>query len=105
MQYTEHSIIRKMALVVVSLLIILFCVFALSTVTTAKHAKAAQRNTLERYESVRVVGGDSLWTIAEKYRGKENTADFVKELKILNSLSSDRIEAGSYLLVPVSCTL
>jgi cell division protein YceG involved in septum cleavage len=94
--------IRRFTLLVTLLLIILLCVFALSTCTMARHAQAAQRDTLERYESVRIVGGDSLWTIAERYRGKEDTADFVKELKHLNSLSSDQIQAGSYLLVPIS---
>jgi cell division protein YceG involved in septum cleavage len=100
-QRTYHPFMKRMTVLVVSLLVILLCTFALSTFTTAKHTQAAQRNTLTGYESVRIAGGDSLWSIAEKYRGTENTADFVAELKVLNSLSSDRIQAGAYLLVPI----
>jgi cell division protein YceG involved in septum cleavage len=91
-----------LVILVVSLIIILLCTLALSTFTTAKHTQAAQRNTLVRYESVRIVGGDSLWSIARKYRGKEATAEFVSELKTLNGLSSDNIQAGAYLLVPIN---
>jgi cell division protein YceG involved in septum cleavage len=104
-QHTYQPVIKRLIILVVSLLVILLCTLAFSTFTTAKHAQAAQRNTLVRYESVRISGGDSLWTIAEKYRGTENTADFVTELKVLNSLSSDRIQAGAYLLVPINSVL
>ena len=41
-----------------------------------------------------------------KYRRKVfSNHDFVEELKTLNNLSSDRIQAGSYILVPVTSVL
>lgn len=107
MQYTlEHSsTLKKMILLVSTLIVILLCTFAISTTVSAKHTQAAQRSTQTTYESVRISGGDSLWSIAQEYRGVENTADFVEELKMLNGLSSDRIQTGAYLLVPVSSGL
>ena len=92
-------------LLVGTLIVILLCTFALSTLATAKHTQAAQRGTQTTYESIRIAGGDSLWSIAQQYHGIEETADFVEELKVLNNLSSDRIQAGSYLLVPVTSVM
>ena len=94
-----------MMLLVGTLIVILLCTFALSTLATAKHTQAAQRGTQTTYESIRIAGGDSLWSIAQQYHGIEETADFVEELKVLNNLSSDRIQAGSYLLVPVTSVM
>ena len=106
-QHTLESrpVLKRMILLVGTLIVILLCTFALSTVATAKHTQAAQRGTQTAYESIRISGGDSLWSIAQEYHGLENTADFVEELKVLNNLSSDHIEAGSYLLVPVTSVL
>ena len=106
-QHTLESrpVLKRMILLVGALIVILLCTFALSTVATAKHTQAAQRATQTNYESIRISGGDSLWSIAQEYRGLENTADFVEELKVLNNLSSDRIQTGSYILVPVTSVL
>ena len=53
------------------------------------------------YKSIEIESGDSLWSIAEKYITDdfENTADYVKELKRLNNLTSDTIHEGQHLLV------
>ena len=106
-QHTLESrpVLKRMILLVGALIVILLCTFALSTIATAKHTQAAQRSIQTTYESIRISGGDSLWSIAQEYRGIENTADFVEELKVLNNLSSDRIQTGSYILVPVTSVL
>ena len=101
----SRPVLKRIILLNMALIVILFCTFALSAISTAKHTQAAQRNTQTTYESVRISGGDSLWSIAQEYRGIENTADFVEELKDLNNLSSDRIQTGSYILVPVTSVL
>ncbi len=77
----------------------LLCAFASGTVTG--HASSPERKAA-RYESVRIHGGDSLWSIAEEYGGGGDTAAYVEELKSLNGLTSDAITAGSYLVVPVA---
>ena len=102
--YRNHKAepLRRMLLLVGTLIVILLCTFAVNTTVNAKHTQAAQRSTQTTYKSIRISGSDSLWSIAQEYRGVENTDDFVEELKTLNSLSSDRIQTGSYLLVPVS---
>lgn len=101
----RKPVLKRMMLLVGTLIVILLCTFALSTLATTKHTQAAQRGTQTTYESIRIAGGDSLWSIAQQYHGIEETADFVEELKVLNNLSSDRIQAGSYLLVPVTSVM
>lgn len=97
--------LKRIVLLVGTLMMILLATLALSAFATAKHTQAAQRGTQITYESVRISGGDSLWSIAQKYHGTKDTAAFVAELKVLNGLSSDRIQSGSYLLVPVTSVL
>ncbi|MCI7129390.1 MAG: LysM peptidoglycan-binding domain-containing protein [Lachnospiraceae bacterium] len=101
----SRPVLKRIILLNMALIVILFCTFAFSTITTAKHTQAAQRNTQTTYESVRITGGDSLWSIAQEYRGIEPTEDFVEELMVINNLSSDHIQSGSYILVPVTSVL
>ncbi len=53
------------------------------------------------YKSIEIQAGDTLWEIAQEYR----TADYdslhayINELKAVNGLTSDEIQAGQYLTV------
>ncbi len=97
--------IRNILFVLVALIVILVCTFSFSAVATARHTQAAQREMQTTYESICISGGDSLWSIAQKYHGTTDTEYFVEQMKVLNDLSSDRIQAGAYILVPVTKTL
>ena len=101
----DHLSIRNFLIVLTTVTAVLLCTVCISTAVTARHTQAAQRDTQTSYESVYIDGGDSLWSIAQKYRGTTDTEHFVTQLKTLNGLSSDRIQAGSYLLVPVEKVL
>ena len=102
----EHSVmIKRMFLLLSVLCMILISTMILSTIVTAKHTQAAQRETVTAYESICITSGDSLWSIAQQYRGTEDTAIYVETLKQLNGLSNDRIQVGSYILVPVTSVL
>lgn len=90
---------------VLAVAVILAAVFAFSTVTSAGHTQAAQRSTVMTYESVRISGGDTLWSIAQEYHGITDMSDFVDEIKALNGLSSDSIHSGAYLIIPVEVVL
>lgn len=101
----SRAVLKRLMLLAAVLIVVVLYTFALSAFGTAGHTQAAQRDTQTTYESIRIVSGDSLWSISEKYCGIEETADFVEELKQLNNLSSDRIQTGSYIIVPVSSLL
>lgn len=63
----RKPVLKRMMLLIGTLIVILLCTFALSTLATAKHTQAAQRGTQTTYESIRIAGGDSLWSIAQQY--------------------------------------
>lgn len=70
----------------------------------AKVDASEVRSGREAYISVRIEDGDSLWSIAERYRtvAYAGTADYMKKVASLNHISADAtIHAGGYLLVPV----
>ncbi|GLC87247.1 cell division suppressor protein YneA [Lysinibacillus piscis] len=53
------------------------------------------------YEEIQIQYGDSLWSLAEEYRGKMSTDDWIHLVKKENELSNMQIIAGKSLVVPV----
>ena len=53
------------------------------------------------YTSICLEQGDTLWNIAERYseHSGKSVAEYVRELRDMNSLSDDRIHAGHYLTI------
>lgn len=70
-------------------------------VQAAKGPQSRTEPTEYVYGMVQVQRGDSLWKIAEKYAGQNNTdiRSYVKELKRMNRLKYDYIESGRNLMV------
>ena len=55
------------------------------------------------YKSIEVTNNDTLWSIAEKYMDGEHydsIADYIEEVKSMNSLTNDTIQYGEYLIIP-----
>ena len=53
------------------------------------------------YTEINIEHGDSLWSLAEQYRGKMGTDDWIKLVKAENELHSVKIVAGKSLVIPV----
>lgn len=53
------------------------------------------------YTSIHLEEGDTLWSIAQTYYtdSDESVEEYVRELRQINSLSDDHIDAGHYLTV------
>ena len=51
---------------------------------------------------IEISEGDTLWSIADTYISEEYSSvdEYVKEVKELNNLSSDKIFCGATLVVP-----
>jgi len=56
----------------------------------------------ERYRSIRIYSGETLWDISRKYYTDEykNVHSYMKRIMKLNNMSDEDINAGAYLLIP-----
>ena len=55
------------------------------------------------YKSITVNNHDTLWSIAEEYMDAEHydsVNDYIAEVRRMNSLTSDTIHYGEYLIIP-----
>ena len=54
------------------------------------------------YEQYEIQHGDTLWTLAEQYRGKMTTKDWIKTVKAENGLNNETIVAGHQIIIPIN---
>lgn len=97
---------RNILLLCLSILTVLFFALWITSISTQASDREHQPS-YKYFKSIEVAAGDTLWSIAEDYMDDEHyshPADYVAEVKRMNSLTSDRIEAGSYLIVPYYST-
>ena len=55
------------------------------------------------YKSIEISKGDTLWSIAEEHIDKshyKNVSEYINEVKAMNSIASDNIVSGSYIIIP-----
>ena len=82
--------------------IILLLVF-LSGFTGTASADMSGQHTMKSYENVLIKSGDTLSSLADTYAEKYSNlskAEYEEAIISLNSLSSENIHAGGYLLLP-----
>ena len=77
---------------------ILIIVFSSCNKIQAEESTSA----LKQYASITIEPGDSLWSIASEYIDGHYSClqDYIDELKFINHLSSDTINAYEHLLIP-----
>lgn len=56
---------------------------------------------IEKYEQIEIVQGDTLWSLADHYRGKMSKEQWIEAVKYENFLFTDTIQAGQTINVPV----
>lgn len=81
-------------------LTIMSCLFG-TTLAMAGEDKSAS-SCPRYYKTVEVQNGDSLWTLAETYNEPDSGMDirgYISEVKSINRMGSDRINAGDSLTV------
>ena len=72
--------------------------------TSGKDTIASNSKTTTRcYETVSIKSGDSLWSVAREHCPDEysDIRDYVEDLKFVNNLEDEDIEAGNSLIVIV----
>ena len=86
-----HKIIM-LTLSIISSIIIIFLCFS-------SKAEAQETPKYKYYHMITVEKGDSLWSIANEYKGESGTREYLNEIIELNDLTDDRIVAGQTLLI------
>lgn len=56
---------------------------------------------IEQYDSIQVEHGDSLWSIADQYRGKMDKLEWIAQVEKINDVKANNIKAGSTLHIPI----
>ncbi|MDE6566948.1 MAG: LysM peptidoglycan-binding domain-containing protein [Lachnospiraceae bacterium] len=94
--------IPKLVFFAIILLMILLAVVQ-SRFFSTSHAQAAMDESRIRYLSVPIVAKDTLSDIALEYYSDEfgSMDQYISRIKEYNSLTSDAIYAGNYLIIPV----
>lgn len=81
--------------------ITVFLAFGFFSIQT-KAKDASETIEIKYYTSIAVSSGDTLWSIASEYKGiyYASEADYIKEVKRINSLKNETIYAGQHLVIP-----
>lgn len=94
--------IKKYKVIMVLVISILISSGIFGTVVLKAMAKESDQQTVyQYYKSIKIEKGDTLWSIAEEYKNSTSmdTVLYVEELKRMNGLTKDEIQAGKYLTI------
>lgn len=101
----QIQILRKFYLPAMSITLLLavtmFSVSFISISTQAREIKSTQAH--KYYKSIEIAKGDTLWSIAKDNIDThyyKNVNEYINEIKTMNSIKSDHIVSGSYIIIP-----
>ncbi len=98
----------KKALILSSAAVVLFigCIVFGTILSSAHERNVTEDKVYKYYTSIQIKYGDTLWDIAKETMTAEydSIAEYVEVLKEMNSLDSDDIQAGQYLVVAYNDT-
>lgn len=91
-------------LILSTILISVFMIFFASISIQASDME--HQVSYKYYKSILISQGDTLWSIAEENMDEHysTTYEYINEVKRMNSLTSDQIKIGSYLIIPYFST-
>ncbi len=81
-------------------------ILTISILTNSFLTKAVnneQPTSYKYYKSIEIEKGDTLWSIASEYMDEEhykNKTEYIREVKQINSLGSDKIISGRHIIIP-----
>lgn len=87
----------------IGFLFVVIILFYLVSIIPTKIAYADQNTvSYKTFQSVEIKTGDTLWSIATKYYTEEykSIQNYIEVIKESNSLKSDTIHSGCYLIIP-----
>jgi len=83
------------------LVAVIFILFGLLLSTGTTRA-GADEYVITSYESVQLMPGDTLWSLAESHKlSTMDTRAYIQTVKQINHLQSSELISGEYLVLPV----
>ena len=75
-------------------------IFAIILAATGMFVQANEKNNIV-YSSIEIKEHDTLWDIATRYcdTDEESINEYIDNIKDINSISSDNITSGNYLII------
>lgn len=96
----RKRVVRQQKIVITIIASFVICILILTLSLFHNTAMASASPIDKSYYTIQVESGDTLWDIANQYKDTyTNTMDYIEELKFINGLSSDQINAGSHLTI------
>lgn len=93
---------KKKITIVITLFLFFECFLFGSFLSLAQNTRAEEPVMFKRYKSIVIQPGDSLWSLAEDYADSESRSkikSYIRELKEINQLDSEKIQTGEHLIV------
>lgn len=96
----QREIRIKLMLAFSMLLIVSTLIIALSSFVV--RANNADDSSFKYFTSIEVQPGDSLWSISNTYMDQhyDSNQEYIQEVKRINSLDSEAVQAGQFIIVP-----
>jgi cell division protein YceG involved in septum cleavage len=94
---TDKRRIKWIAFAILFIIVIFTLIFASKSVTAKREGYRVKQVT-----SVEIQKGDTLWSIASRYKSDDydDLNEYIAEIMLSNGLASDTIHAGNYIIVP-----
>ncbi|MDA8234157.1 MAG: LysM peptidoglycan-binding domain-containing protein [Clostridia bacterium] len=93
----KHRAVRRLLLILAISL-----VFNLILGVSSFFKSDAVGNTVQSYELISVQDGDTLWSIATKYKSEDDPRAIIYNIKKINHLDQSAIYPGQTLKIPIS---
>ena len=92
---------RRMILLLAALFVITVGSIVCGSIFSSAKDSTTDMPRQKYYKSITIEEGDSLWSIAQKYRtdAYDDTQEYIDELMQLNGLTSKTIHEGQHLIV------
>ncbi len=98
--------VRKNIILLIVSTILLSTVVVFFACTSIQASDSNHPMSYKYFKSVYISSGDTLWSIAQENMDSHyaNTKEYIEEVKRMNSLTSNQIMQGSYLMIPYYST-
>ncbi|MDO4440131.1 MAG: LysM peptidoglycan-binding domain-containing protein [Eubacteriales bacterium] len=93
---------KKKITVVITFFLFFGCFLFGSFLSLAQNTRTEEPVMFKCYKSIVIQPGDSLWSLAEDYTDSESRSEiksYIRELKEINQLDSEKIQTGEHLIV------